>query len=107
MSEQYFKDPTSFKPERWLDPNARELETRLVTFSRGSRGCLGIKSVYSSSFLPRFLDYISPNFPKNIDKKPMVVHLFQKEVQVRLTALLLSISPIFLSNSMNHHKEDP
>jgi Cytochrome P450 len=49
MSEQYFEDPMSFKPERWLDPNARELESRLVSFSRGSRGCLGIKSVNKSS----------------------------------------------------------
>ena len=43
MSEQYFEDAKSFKPDRWLGPDSGELEKRLVSFSRGSRGCLGIK----------------------------------------------------------------
>jgi cytochrome P450 len=43
MSEQYFTDAKSFKPERWLGPDSGELEKNLVSFSRGSRGCLGIK----------------------------------------------------------------
>jgi cytochrome P450 len=43
MSEQYFTDAKSFKPERWLTPDSGELEKRLVSFSKGSRSCLGVK----------------------------------------------------------------
>jgi cytochrome P450 len=38
-----FPEPDKFIPERWLESN--ELDNWLVAFSRGPRGCLGIKSV--------------------------------------------------------------
>lgn len=39
---EHFPDPRTFKPERWLDPNARrDLSKYLVNFTRGTRGCLG------------------------------------------------------------------
>ena len=41
----YFANPFAFEPERWLGANSNELENRLVSFSRGTRGCLGIKYV--------------------------------------------------------------
>ncbi|ETS73447.1 hypothetical protein PFICI_15052 [Pestalotiopsis fici W106-1] len=46
MNEKIFPDPSEFKPERWLDdPKApdslKPLSKYLVSFSRGSRGCVG------------------------------------------------------------------
>ncbi|QQK39618.1 Cytochrome P450 [Penicillium digitatum] len=38
-----FQDPTTFKPERWLGNDFKYLDRHLVSFSRGSRGCIGIK----------------------------------------------------------------
>lgn len=38
-----FEDPYTFRPERWLQGNAVEMEKNLVTFSRGSRTCTGMK----------------------------------------------------------------
>jgi cytochrome P450 len=38
-----FTSPADFRPERWLGADVAELENRMVTFSRGSRSCLGIK----------------------------------------------------------------
>jgi cytochrome P450 len=40
-----FPDPHSFKPERWLEANVEELERHMVSFSRGSRNCIGMKYV--------------------------------------------------------------
>lgn len=37
-----FPDPYTFKPERWLDvETSKHLDKYLVSFSRGTRGCLG------------------------------------------------------------------
>lgn len=41
---EMFPSPSEFRPERWLQPNSRELENYLVTFSKGPRSCLGVKS---------------------------------------------------------------
>ncbi|RYP24333.1 hypothetical protein DL765_000597 [Monosporascus sp. GIB2] len=38
-----YHDPNSFIPERWLGPEGKELEKWFLTFSRGSRACLGQK----------------------------------------------------------------
>ena len=40
-----FPDPHIFRPERWIEAKARGeyLDKYLVTFSKGSRACLGIK----------------------------------------------------------------
>jgi cytochrome P450 len=40
-----FPEPDKFIPERWLESN--ELDNWLVAFSRGPRGCLGIKLVHT------------------------------------------------------------
>ncbi|KAJ5617963.1 hypothetical protein N7537_003077 [Penicillium hordei] len=37
-----FPDPATFRPERWLGDDLH-LDRHLVSFSRGSRGCIGIK----------------------------------------------------------------
>ncbi|KAB8232864.1 cytochrome P450 [Aspergillus alliaceus] len=46
MEPQYFPDPRTFNPGRWLGPaERRALESMIVLFSRGSRQCLGMKYV--------------------------------------------------------------
>lgn len=38
-----FPDPRKFDPERWLQPSATQLRKYFVSFSKGSRSCLGMK----------------------------------------------------------------
>lgn len=43
-SEEIFPDSYNFVPERWLDLEERKyLEKYMVSFSSGSRRCLGMK----------------------------------------------------------------
>ena len=47
-----FPDPHSFRPERWIkDPR---LDRFLVSFSKGSRGCIGINLAYAEIYLCLF-----------------------------------------------------
>ncbi|KAF4960037.1 hypothetical protein F66182_18272, partial [Fusarium sp. NRRL 66182] len=39
--ERVFPEPMEYRPERWLQANAKELETYLYPFSRGTRVCIG------------------------------------------------------------------
>ncbi|RYP09325.1 hypothetical protein DL764_001372 [Monosporascus ibericus] len=38
-----YPEPNSFIPERWLGPEGKELDKWFLTFSRGSRACIGQK----------------------------------------------------------------
>ncbi|KAL9124190.1 MAG: hypothetical protein Q9217_006456 [Psora testacea] len=38
-----FPTPKKFDPERWLQPSATQLKKYFVSFSKGSRSCLGMK----------------------------------------------------------------
>ena len=49
LNSTIFPNPTSFLPERWID-NPR-LSRYLVSFSKGSRGCLGINLAYAEIYL--------------------------------------------------------
>ncbi|CAG7954027.1 unnamed protein product [Penicillium olsonii] len=40
-------DARSFRPERWLHPDAKQLDKYLVTFSKGARACAGINLAYA------------------------------------------------------------
>ncbi|KAF7450793.1 Cytochrome P450 [Pyrenophora tritici-repentis] len=48
-----FPDPDTFRPERWIEASARgeHLERYLVTFTKGSRICLGINLAYAALYL--------------------------------------------------------
>jgi cytochrome P450 len=49
-----FTDPTTFKPERWLESTGKYLTTRpagFVTFGMGRRVCLGEKLALADLFL--------------------------------------------------------
>ncbi|EON70037.1 hypothetical protein W97_09305 [Coniosporium apollinis CBS 100218] len=45
-----FHDPEAFIPERWLEPDAKELERHLVVFSKGTRSCIGINLAYAELY---------------------------------------------------------
>lgn len=46
-----FPDAEHFKPERWLDPaQSAALEKSYISFSRGSRGCIGMNLAYAELF---------------------------------------------------------
>ncbi len=36
-----FPDPETFRPERWLEEGAKEMQPYFITFSAGARGCIG------------------------------------------------------------------
>lgn len=48
-SAKYFKDPMSFRPQRWLDNPG--LDKYWMPFSRGARQCIGINLAYSEIYL--------------------------------------------------------
>ena len=43
--ESVFREPSAFKPERWLGSDAQHLNKYLMTFGQGKYKCLGIESV--------------------------------------------------------------
>ncbi|GMG50315.1 unnamed protein product [Aspergillus oryzae var. brunneus] len=46
LNPELFPDPHEFRPERWLDQDGqlhRGLDKYILSFSRGSRQCIGIK----------------------------------------------------------------
>lgn len=45
-NEDIFPDSYNFVPERWIDPEHRKyLEKYMVSFTKGSRQCVGMKYV--------------------------------------------------------------
>ncbi|KAF8874993.1 cytochrome P450 [Infundibulicybe gibba] len=46
-----FPEPHQFRPERWLEPNSRILESHLVPFSKGPRSCIGINLAWCELYL--------------------------------------------------------
>ena len=51
MSDAYFPDATTFMPERWLDPKTyAQLDKQMVSFSRGSRSCVGVNLAYAELY---------------------------------------------------------
>ncbi|PWY89786.1 cytochrome P450 [Aspergillus heteromorphus CBS 117.55] len=49
--ETIFSDPFEFRPERWLGDDFHHLDRHLISFSRGSRGCIGITLGYAELYL--------------------------------------------------------
>lgn len=39
-------DPERYIPERWLQPDARDMQRGFLAFSQGGRGCLGRNIAY-------------------------------------------------------------
>lgn len=49
--EENFPESRRFMPERWLGSEGRRLDRYLVTFSKGTRSCLGINLAYGEMYL--------------------------------------------------------
>lgn len=43
---QVFPEPDSFNPDRWLGEHGKDLQQHFLTFSAGSRGCIGRNITY-------------------------------------------------------------
>jgi len=51
MDPEIFPDPHAFKPERWLEPGAKErLEPYLATFGKGTRMCVAQNLAYAELY---------------------------------------------------------
>ncbi|KAI9146799.1 Cytochrome P450 monooxygenase TRI4 [Paramyrothecium foliicola] len=53
MDPKVFPEPHSFKPSRWIEASEQgvHLENYLVSFTKGSRQCLGINMAYAEIYL--------------------------------------------------------
>ncbi|KAK3329992.1 cytochrome P450 [Apodospora peruviana] len=52
MDEKLYKNPRTFDPERWVDPEARKAAEKIYApFSRGSRICLGMHLAWAELYL--------------------------------------------------------
>ncbi|BAE64654.1 cytochrome P450 [Aspergillus flavus] len=54
LNPELFPDPHEFRPERWLDQDGqlhRGLDKYILSFSRGSRQCIGINLAYSELYM--------------------------------------------------------
>ena len=51
QSEEIFQNALAFKPERWLDKNAKDLEQWLVPFSRWPRMCFGVNFAWCELYI--------------------------------------------------------
>ncbi|KAI1393513.1 cytochrome P450 [Hypoxylon trugodes] len=53
MDPRVFPEPASFKPERWIEAakNGQHLNKYIVSFSRGSRICLGMNLAYAELYM--------------------------------------------------------
>ncbi|KFA76891.1 hypothetical protein S40288_09298 [Stachybotrys chartarum IBT 40288] len=49
--ERYFHGPTTFKPERWIDPNCQDVKEASQPFSSGPRVCIGRTFAYAQMSL--------------------------------------------------------
>lgn len=89
-----FPDPHSFRPERWIE-NPR-LDRFLVSFSKGSRQCLGINLAYTEIYLCLFAIFSrfgsrGPHGEVRMDGDEGVLELFEtglRDVEVRRDAFV-------------------
>ncbi|KAH9905663.1 cytochrome P450 [Xylariomycetidae sp. FL2044] len=49
--ETIYPDSKAFRPERWLGSDSKRLEKYFVSFSKGSRNCLGMNLSYGGLYL--------------------------------------------------------
>lgn len=70
-----FPDPYEYKPERWLQPESKELEKYLVPFGSGSRMCIGMNLSLAEQYLG--LAYVFRRFNLKLfetEKKDVMMH---------------------------------
>ena len=90
-NEGYFKNAEVFNPDHWLDPDAGELDRAMISFSRGSRSCLGISLAMAElnltfSSLVRRFDVAFHDLGKDdiLDFKDSFIPVTKKHLTVRL-----------------------
>jgi len=49
-SSEYFKDPYTFNPDRWLDPDSTDVKSASQPFGLGPRQCIGQTYVLPSAY---------------------------------------------------------
>ena len=85
-NEDVFPDPRIFKPERWLGEDQQQLQRHLVSFSRGSRSCLGINLAWAELYL------ILANVFRRFDFDVSEV-IRERDVDVARDAIMAAQSP--------------
>ncbi|KAG8158079.1 hypothetical protein KVR01_011840 [Diaporthe batatas] len=63
MDPFVYKDPTAYRPERWLADVTPEMHRNFVPFTKGSRRCLGVELAYAEILLT-FAALFGPNGPQ-------------------------------------------
>ncbi|KIW50904.1 hypothetical protein PV05_09681 [Exophiala xenobiotica] len=88
-----FVDPYTFKPERWLGDNVNELESHMISFSRGSRNCIGQNLAYAELYkgfahLVRRFDIVNAETTHHdMDWQDAFTPRFNGHLKVRLQAV--------------------
>ncbi|KAI9674802.1 MAG: hypothetical protein M1817_001706 [Caeruleum heppii] len=62
--ETVFPDSHKFKPERWIEGDAKEMDKYLASFSHGTRQCVGIQLAYAELYM------ILANVIRRFDLRP-------------------------------------
>lgn len=76
-------DAKSFNPARWLGPDAKQLETHLVTFSKGARQCIGIKYVAPTHGKVSGTNFSSVAYAEITITLAHLFHQFQMELKTK------------------------
>ncbi|KAK7888077.1 hypothetical protein LTR67_008954 [Exophiala xenobiotica] len=92
---EYFPDPWTYKPERWLEDNAADLQQVFLPFSAGGRGCIGRNVSYLellvvvSTLMRRYeFEFEKPDFvletkdTVNAHPGPMMMHVRRRKINV-------------------------
>ncbi|KAG4290139.1 hypothetical protein FPRO06_02025 [Fusarium proliferatum] len=84
-----FPQPLEYQPDRWLQGNAKELETYLYPFSRGTRSCIGQtlslaeQRICISQFVRRFSPADGPKF-REVKLKEYINIVIMDELAIKL-----------------------
>lgn len=89
--EDVFKMPYEFSPERWLGSDVSGMESHLLSFSRGSRNCVGMNLAYAelyimfARFVMRYEVTNAGTTEKDMEWIDGFVSLLDGSLKVRLT----------------------
>ncbi|GAW23131.1 hypothetical protein ANO14919_126810 [Xylariales sp. No.14919] len=93
--ENFFPDPEAFKPERWLEPESKRVQSYFIPFSAGARACLGRNITYLeqtmllASLVHRY-EFAAPGPDWQLERKegfnmicsPMPIKIWRRELGV-------------------------
>lgn len=77
MFQEYYPEPETFRPERFLPENKDQLVPyAYLAFGEGSRNCIGMRYAYLemkyalARLLPRYRFEVTPETPKKLKTLP-------------------------------------